>query len=184
MSHSLDGDGMMKTTQQEWESRQGNKNQGKGTSDKRYATFNHRCGQGISTISKWSNHTDMKNPSTAYTKQCTMYTYYRWRMQCCIYAIDIETDRLAISSGGRVRTCWRPKIRLARMRQWILVCLNIGSPIPPEKEFFNLSTLGLRPRTLEPVNNVVVENLVVETIVPKFPEGGTWQCKSDLSIYC
>ena len=64
----------------------------------------------------------------------------------------------------------------------MLVCLNISSPIPPEKEFFNLLTLSLRPWTLKPVNNVVVENLVVEVIVPKLPGGATQQCKSDLSI--
>ena len=77
-------------------------------------------------------------------------------MQCCIYAIDIAMDRFAISSGWRMWHCRRPKIILARMRLWASMLEYLGSPIPPEKEFFNLLTLSLRPRTLKPVDNVEV----------------------------
>jgi len=57
----------------------------------------------------------------------------------------------------------------------------LNSPVPPAKNVINLLQLSWWRRELEPVNDVVVEDLVVEVVILESPKIAAGQGKAKLS---
>lgn len=67
-------------------------------------------------------------------------------------------------------------MEMSTSNMWI----DVGSRVPPAQEIINLFSFGFRLRTLEPIDDVIVENFVVEMIIFENPGCTIRQCETKL----